>query len=219
MVYNVFICHSYSHHAVYSELVKKLNDAKYFDWEDHSVPKAMRKRATNDLIEDEELKQFISTRVASCDVLLVLTKRAATNRMWLQREILFAKDLGKPVIGIARNKTDRVSSFVREHATDIVDTWRTDHIVNAIRGYKALAKKKRKKEAVLPQVAEDQRDDEVPAIPSPPAPEECQPLQPEVPRDVLFRNHTASIIPAAIPRLVEPQPKWWWPFDLGQGNS
>jgi MTH538 TIR-like domain (DUF1863) len=135
MLYRVFICHAYDHRVIYSELVNKLNGAPRFNWRDLSVPYQTRLGSNGSEIDDDQLRAEICRRIAEADVVLALTKPIASRRRWLQFEIAFAQELRRPVIGIARKSNDRVSKFVREHSVDIVDTWRTEHIVNAIRLY------------------------------------------------------------------------------------
>jgi hypothetical protein len=131
MVYRVFICHAYDHRDIYFKLVQKLN-AVNFAWRNESVQYDMRFGHDDDQLDDTHLRNMVGAKIAECDVMLALTKPVASRRAWLQWEIKLAKELGKPVIGIARYRNDRVSKFVRDQATEIVDTWRIDHITNAI---------------------------------------------------------------------------------------
>jgi MTH538 TIR-like domain (DUF1863) len=214
--YKVFICHAYGHRDVYSDLVKKLNNARRFDWRNLSVQYDMRFGTADEEVDNDELREEISEKIRECEVFLVLTYPVASRRRWLQWEILYAKELGKPIIGIARRLNDNVSSFVKRHAIDIVDTWREDHIVNAIKGYaseyrtNALATR-RCNAAALPQ---EQPDTEVDAQPSPPAPNESGAGQTiaETPRDVLSRDHLGTYVPGALSSFSGKQPRWWWPF-------
>lgn len=135
MAYRVSICHSYGHRDIYFDLVQKLNDAKHFDWRNLSIQYDMRFGAGDSEVDNDELRAEIGKRIAECEVFLVLTKPIASRRRWLQWEIRHAKQLQKPIVGIARRRNDSVSSFVKQHADDIVDTWRIDHIVNAIKIY------------------------------------------------------------------------------------
>lgn len=217
MPYQIFICHSYDHRSIYFDLVEKLNDAPRFEWRNMSVQYDMRLGSTDDEKDDDELRLEIGQRLADCQVFLVLTKPIAGRRRWLQWEIEHAKKLGKPIIGIARKKNDLVSKFVRERSIDIVDTWRTDHIVHAIKGYAAEYAKAEKKALRVPDVLPLALPDIVePANPTP-----DQPLRPThgfvkqaLPRDVLYPD-IGSIVPGQLPRISKPEPRWWWPFSRG----
>ena len=128
-VYNIFICHAFDNQQIYSQLVVKLNDAKWFEWADQSVPMHTQLRG----MSDEELKEVLGKKIEASDVMLVLTLPVATRRKWIQWEIMCAKWHGRPVIGVARRTNDDVSKFVREMADELVLTWRQDHITKAIR--------------------------------------------------------------------------------------
>jgi hypothetical protein len=196
MAYQVFICHAYDHQDIYFELVRKLNNARRFDWRNQSIQFDMRLD-----LSEAQLREEIARRIAASNVMLALTKPIATRREWLQWEINLAKRLNKPMIGVARRTSDRVSSFVRRQADELVYTWRADHIINAIEG---LGEEYRKREQ------------------SPPL-EELPPLVPAVtdidvalgdtgseerPRDVLFQEEATGPTAAILPR----KPRWWWPF-------
>jgi hypothetical protein len=132
-------------------------------------------------------------------------------------EILYAKELGKPIIGVARRLTDNVSSFVKMHATDIVDTWREDHIVNAIRGYgseyRASVRAMPKAHAGVTTLPKEQPDTEVGPEPSPPSPDERkEPRSAELPREVLTREGLGKFVPGALSAYSARHPRWWWPF-------
>jgi hypothetical protein len=217
MAYKVFICHAYGHRDIYFQLVQKLNNARRFDWRNMSVQYDMRFGTADDEIDNDELREEISEKIRECEVFLVLTYPVASRRRWLQWEILYAKELGKPIIGIARRLTDNVSSFVKLHATDIVDTWREDHIVNAIRGYGSEYRASMRaipeahtRVAALPN---EQPDTEVDPDPSPPSPDERNELRSaELPREVLTREGLGTFVPGALSAYSARRPRWWWPF-------
>ena len=230
MAYKVFICHAYDHQQIYEELRRKLNDASRFDWRNLSVQYDMRYGDAEEEVGKEELRALIGKRIEECDVLLVLTKPIASRRKWLQWEIARAAELGKPIIGIARKRNDRVSRFVRQHADDIVDSWRVEHIINAIVGYadeyRQQQAQKPHRLAELPPLPVDTPDEELEAEPTPAAPDDvikvvqlggtALPSQPvaferELPRDVLFRD-IGSIVPGRIVGPAVKHPRWWWPF-------
>jgi hypothetical protein len=189
-----------------------------FNWRNLSVQYDMRFGTADEEIDNDELREEISEKIRECDVFLVLTYPVASRRRWSQWEILYAKELGKPIIGIARRLNDNVSSFVKRHAIDIVDTWREDHIVNAIKGYSseyrtsaATTRGVHGNAAALPQ---EQPDTEVDAEPSPLAPNESGAGQTiaETPRDVLSRDGPGTYVPGALFGYPSRQPRWWWPF-------
>lgn len=221
MTYKVFICHAYDHQDIYFSLVQKLNKLK-FDWRNQSVQYDMRYGDENEQLENHALRELIAEKISDCDVMLALTKPVASRRAWLQWEIKRAKELCIPVIGIARFRNDRTSKFVRDHADEIVDTWRIDHITNAI---EILADqfqgKKLKRAQAAPPVQPAPPDEEVVNDPSPieaPAPSAvASRVDTEVdeasravvrPKAVLFQD-LGKFVPGPRVFPVVKEPRWW----------
>lgn len=228
MGYKIFISHAYLHRRIYFELVQKLNDvgSRALDWRNLSVQFDMRygpPQAVAALVADRDddwLRQEISRRIEDCDVFLVLTKPVATRRRWLQWEITLAKQLGKPIVGIARKRNDRVSRFVRVHADDIVDTWRVEHIVNAIKDHGQDYRARRTFAALTspPPLPGSAPDESVAPEPSPKSPEEVAEagarfslLKKLLPKDLLFRDarelRGGPMFPT--PPSAGNAPRWW----------
>jgi hypothetical protein len=166
-----------------------------------------------DGLTDDALKERIGRRIADSDVLIALTHPVATRRAMIQWEIKYAQSLGIPVLGVARRYNDRVSSFVRRHADELVLSWRIDQITDAIR---RLAPSPRQRPepslADLPPVGPPEPDmpllaeelgtlaDEPPVRPAPgPSPREV--IRPQTGSDATRRTD-----PPSKPR------HWWWPF-------
>ena len=227
MEYQIFISHAYRDRKIYYDLVQKLNDVgtHRVDWRNLSIQFDMRlghRRALASLradVDDEWLREEIGRRITDCELFLVLTKPVASRRRWLQWEILLAKNLGKPVIGIARKRNDSVSSFVKAHADDIVDTWRVEHIVNAIKQY---GKEYRARRRLRGQVSDlsplpaDAPDEGVPPTPTALSPAEISELteaDPPVlrPKDLLFRDiqELSGGTPNPVPDYQARVPVWW----------
>lgn len=207
MAYKIFITHAFDDQDIYFALVNKLNAANRFDWRNLSIQFDMRL----DLSEDE-LREEIGRKIEACDVLLALTKPVATRREWLQWEIRLAKRLHKPVIGIGRRRSDRMSSFVRGQADAIVNSWRVEDIVAAIR---TLG---RRSSQSTPQIV-----DFPPLVP--PTPDETidadaalvkaaevwsQPTNQPPPKDVIFRRRQDEFMTQTVAQI--PERRWWWPF-------
>lgn len=224
MAYKIFISHAYDHQDIYFDLVQKLNgERRRFDWRNVSVQFDMRHGEDGEEIPLDRMRELIGSRVADCDVMLALTKPIATRRQWLQWEILRAKELGKPVIGISRRRNDRVSSFVRAHADEIVDTWVVAHIIEAI---ELLVEESRSKPRPLtplpadrlPPLAPEQPDEAVDIEPSPDRLHE-EAIEPspvvatsERPRDVLFQADLGPVVPGPPVFLQPARPRWWHRF-------
>lgn len=214
MEYRVFICHSYWHRKIYFDLIQKLNDAGRFKWRNVSVQYDMRFGSGDEDVDDGELRNEIGAKIAACDVFLALTKPIASRRRWLQYEIMRAKELGKPIIGISRMRNDRVSAFVKQHAIDIVDTWRADQIISAIEHYGdeyRAAPQINPPLSTADSLPQDLPDIEVEPTPSPDLPVQAEvraaPQPHQSPRDVLYRGMANSAPERQMPLLKEPV--WW----------
>ena len=126
-MYRIFICHSYRHGDTYDELRVHLKSAKYFPWQNDSIPDDMLVQTT----DDDELHLEIKRRIERSDVVLVLTK--LTKSKWLREEIRIAQELGKPIIAVTRRKRDRKNKLVLDAASQHIDSWRIDDLIHAIR--------------------------------------------------------------------------------------
>lgn len=129
MSYNIFVSHSWSYSDYYDRLISLLEERKYFDFRDYSVPK-------NDPIHNaknkEELKKAIRSQMEHASCVLILAGVYATYSKWINIEIELAQELGKSIIAIEPRGAEKTSLVVKD-AADIVVGWNTESIVNAIR--------------------------------------------------------------------------------------
>lgn len=226
MAYSVFISHAYDHRDIYYELVQKLNDANHFSWHNRSLGFDIQFDGGRDDVDNEELRNALSERIATSDVLIALTKPVASRRRWLQWEIQHARQLGKPVIGVARRLNDNVSSYVRDHSDHIVSTWKTQEIVTAIKLYAHQSRDVRRVPSIettasalppeVPDIEIVQPQDTGAASPVVVEVSQLASMNPapgEQPHDILFKGETAN------PKVTDHGPtrersggRWWWPF-------
>ena len=133
--YNIFISHSWAYSGFYDGLINFLDNARYFSYNDHSVP-------IHDPIHtngtDKQLHNAIYNKIQGCHVVLVPTSISSTYSKWINKEIKIAREgfiVGsKPIIGINPLSQENISSIVRENANEIVK-WRSDSIIDAIKKY------------------------------------------------------------------------------------
>ena len=124
---NLFISHSWNYDNQYQRLKKLLQDRKYV-YRDYSVPKS------NPIIgadSDEELEQAIEQKMKYSSIVLIMAGVYSNYSKWINKEIKIAQKLGKPIIAIEPYDSKRTSSVVK-NAADIVCSWNTLSIVNAI---------------------------------------------------------------------------------------
>lgn len=128
--YRLFISHAWDYHDDYSKLVNLLNGANYLSWSNYSVPRDDKfgRMSVGEL--KEEIRQQI--RPVSC--FLALGGVYMSHSDWIQFELDFAVEIGKPIVGIKPWGNTNVSIAVSSVAKEVVG-WNTDSIVAAIRKY------------------------------------------------------------------------------------
>lgn len=131
--YRLFISHSWAYSDQYESLCDHLDDAPYFSYNNHSVPKDDPVHTDG---TDADLAEAIKNHMEGCHVVLVLAGKYATYSKWIKEEIQIAQEefySPKPIIGIKPWGSTQVSSAVKDAADEIVN-WNKDSIVSAIRG-------------------------------------------------------------------------------------
>ena len=130
MTYNLFISHSWTYSDEYEKLVRMLDAKPYFDYKNYSVPK-------NDPIHNApyvyQLKEAIKRQMQPASCVLIMAGVYSTYSKWINIEIELAKSMNKKIIAIEPWGSYRTSQTVK-NAADVVVSWNTDSIVNAIRG-------------------------------------------------------------------------------------
>ncbi|WP_425356022.1 TIR domain-containing protein [Salinicola lusitanus] len=126
--YRLFISHAWSYSERYERAVQFLNRANNFKWTNYSVPEAKAFESMFDYQLEEELRQQI--RPVQCVV--VVSGMYVNHSRWLKFEMDFAKNLGKPVLGIRRWGAQRTPESVMECADEMVN-WNSQSIIDAIR--------------------------------------------------------------------------------------
>ena len=129
MSYNIFVSHSWSYSDYYDRLISLLEERKYFDFRDYSVPK---NDPIHDAKNDAELKKAIRAQMEHASCVLILAGVYATYSKWINIEIELAQELGKSIIAIEPWGAEKTSSKVKGAADTIVG-WNTESIVDAIR--------------------------------------------------------------------------------------
>lgn len=126
--YDLFISHAWRYHDDYMRMVNLLNEAPSFSWRNYSVPRQDPLHAGH----TEALKQDLRKQIRPVNAIVVLAGIYATHSGWIQFEIDYARDLGKPILGVRPWGSERISQAVREASDEIVG-WNTSTIVGAIR--------------------------------------------------------------------------------------
>lgn len=128
-MYNIFISHSWTYSNAYEKLTELLDEAKYFQYKNYSVPK-------NDPIHNannsKELYEAIKNQEKYASVVIILAGVYASYSKWIDKEIEIAQELGKPILAIEPWGAEKTSLKVKNAADKIVK-WNTTSIVAAIK--------------------------------------------------------------------------------------
>ena len=127
--YNLFISHSWTYSNAYNNLTSMLDEAKYFDYKNYSVPKD---DPIHNASNSKELYEAIKNQVKYAHVVIILAGVYSSYSKWIDKEIEIAQNMGKPILAVEPWGSEKTSSKVKNVADRIVK-WNTDSIVNAIR--------------------------------------------------------------------------------------
>lgn len=127
--YNLFISHAWAYNESYYRLERMLNDAANFQWHNLSVPE----HDGLHVYTDQQLQQGLANQMHPADAFLIISGMYANHSQWIEYEISYARRIHKPVIAIRPWGSERMPTYIQNHATEIVG-WNTDSIVAAIRG-------------------------------------------------------------------------------------
>lgn len=128
-IYNLFISHSWTYSNAYNNLTSMLDEAKYFDYKNYSVPKD---DPIHNASNSKELYEAIKNQVKYAHVVIILAGVYSTYSKWIDKEIEIAQNMGKPILAVEPWGSEKTSSKVK-NAADRIVKWNTDSIVNAIR--------------------------------------------------------------------------------------
>ena len=128
----IFISHSWKYDNQRDKLVNLLNERKYFDWKDYSVPidDPLHTNGT-----EKQLRDKIAEQIRQSSIVIVLAGVYASYSNWIKKEIEIAKNdfsAPKPILAVEPWASKKASDYVKGKATKIVK-WNTESIVKAIR--------------------------------------------------------------------------------------
>lgn len=128
-VFNLFISHSWKYADAYQRFVNLLDSRSYFDYKNYSVPPENPIMGAR---TDKELEAAIENKIRACSVVVIMAGVYSTYSKWIKKEITIAQRLGKPILAVKPFGADRVSTEVRNAASEECN-WDTESIVAAIR--------------------------------------------------------------------------------------
>lgn len=126
--YHIMISHSWDYDNYYQTIKGWLDDAKYFDWTNYSVPlsKPIDSKSKN------ELKEKIKNRISLCSCVIILSGMYVAYSEWIDYEMDTAVALRKPIIGVKPWGQERTPTKVQNNA-DVMVGWNSASIVEAVR--------------------------------------------------------------------------------------
>jgi hypothetical protein len=126
--HKLFISHAWKYGDRYTRAVTFLNDASNFKWSNYSVPEAKAFEGMNAAELTEQMRRQI--RPAQC--VIIVSGMYVNHSSWIQFEMDFAKEIGKPILGIKRWGEQRTPQSIVDKADEMV-SWNSSSIVAAIR--------------------------------------------------------------------------------------
>lgn len=125
--YRVFISHAWSYSDDYYRIVNLLNKGPYLSWHNYSVPE-------HDPLYDEDIEEALKRQVRPVHIVIILAGMYVNHSDWIEFEMDFADQIGKPMIGISPWGQQRVPKEVQDRVKEMVG-WNTSSIVEAIRDW------------------------------------------------------------------------------------
>lgn len=128
--YRVFISHAWEYSDQYQRVETMLDDAPRFTWQNYSVPE----HDPLHLKTRKELEEALYNQIRPANAVIIMAGMYVPYREWIQKEIDIAVKMGKPIIAIAPRGSQKIPRAVQEVA-DVIVSWNTASIVDAIRRY------------------------------------------------------------------------------------
>ena len=124
--YRVFISHAWKYSDDYNRIVRLLNNAPNFLWQNYSVPE-------HDPLHDEnDLQEGLRRQIRPVHIVVILSGMYVNYSKWIEFEMDFSERIGKRMIGIKPWGQQRVPKEVQDRVNEMVG-WNTTSIVEAIR--------------------------------------------------------------------------------------
>ncbi|MFC7070601.1 TIR domain-containing protein [Halobaculum lipolyticum] len=114
--HRVFVSHSWTYEDQYAEITDLLNDARGFEYFDHSVSSD----EPLDARLPEHLRKKFRDQIQGSSVVLITAGMYVTESQAIQDEIDIAAEMDKPIIGVIPEGNQRVPTLVRDHADELV---------------------------------------------------------------------------------------------------
>ena len=128
--YRIFISHAWRYNDDYYRLVNLLDNAPNFTYANYSVPNHDPLDANN----ATRLREALRRQIRPVEVVVIIAGMYVNHSDWIQFEMDYAAELGKPMIGVRPWGGERTPQAVANAVDELVG-WNTTSIVEAIRRY------------------------------------------------------------------------------------
>lgn len=128
MTKRLFISHSWSYSERYISMVNLLDNRPYFNWTNYSVPTT---KAFGPL-KQQTMKEEIRQQIRPVNCVIIIAGMWTSYSDWIQFEMEFASQIGKPILGVRPRGAQRMPTAVVSKADRVVN-WTSDSIVAGIR--------------------------------------------------------------------------------------
>ena len=128
--YRVFISHAWDYSWEYLRVVRFLDEAPNFRWENLSVPE-------HDPLSMDNLDYELRNQMRSADVLIIIAGMYVNHSESIDFEMSFARRIGRPIIALWPRGNIRMPVTIQRAAVEFVG-WNGASLVRAIRQH-ALA--------------------------------------------------------------------------------
>ena len=88
----------------------------------------------HDPVRGDDLEYELSNQMRPADVFLIIAGMYAAHREWIDFELVFARRIGRPIIGIVKWGSERVPMVIQNAAIQMVG-WNGASIVQAVRNH------------------------------------------------------------------------------------
>ena len=123
--YRVFISHAWDYSADYDRVVRFLDEAPSFSWENLSVPE-------HDPLSTHKLDYHLRNQMRPADVFIIIAGMYVNHSDSIDFEMSFARRIGRPIIAIWPRGNMRMPLSIQQAAVTFVG-WNGASLVRAIR--------------------------------------------------------------------------------------
>lgn len=130
--YNLFISHAWAYDDRYAGICRLLDSVPDFVWRDYSAPRDYPVVDAGSVVGRNKLRALLRERVRISSCFILVAGMFVDHREWVQAEIQFAQEYGKPILGVMRRGQQRTPETVYDVADKIV-AWNSLSIANGVR--------------------------------------------------------------------------------------